>query len=65
MYIAGDQFQNDVKLWLSPPDPSTNHNFISKKRHEGTASWFFKRDVFADWRSAGSFLWIYGERMSL
>src|ERR1700730_16514258 len=60
--FAGDQFQKDAKLWLSPPDPSTNHDFVWKAHHEGTAAWFFESDVFASWKSAGSLLWIHGKR---
>ena len=61
-YFAGDQFQKDAKLWLSPPDPSTNHDLVWKAHHEGTAAWFFESDVLASWKSAGSLLWIHGKR---
>ena len=62
-YIAGDQLQRDVKHWLSPPDPSTNHIFVSKARHSGTAAWFFGGDALREWKATGSFLWIHGKRM--
>ena len=32
----------DIRGWLSPPDPSTNHNIACSTRHQGTAEWFFK-----------------------
>ena len=62
-YIAGGQLQGEVKHWLSPPDPSTNHIFVSKARHSGTAAWFFGSDALTEWKAKGSFLWIHGKRM--
>jgi hypothetical protein len=58
----GDQFQRDVRLWLSPPDPSTNHHIVRKARYKGTAKWFFESRVLTDWKAAGSLLWIHGKR---
>jgi len=48
--------------WLSPSDPSTNHNVATKAHHDGTAQWFFQGSIFNNWKSAGSFLWIHGKR---
>ena len=62
-YVAGDQLQGDVKQWLSPPDPSTNHIFVSKARHNETATWFIGSDALKEWKETGSFLWIHGKRM--
>jgi hypothetical protein len=63
-YLAGDQLQRDVQQWLSPPDPSTNHDLLSKKAHEtGNVSWFFKSHALTEWKTMGSFLWIHGKRM--
>jgi hypothetical protein len=62
-YLPGDQLQWDVKQWLSPPDPSMNHNFVSKARHSGTAAWFFESDELTEWKATGSLLWIHGKRM--
>jgi ankyrin repeat protein len=50
-----------VEIWLSPPDPSTNHNVACQARHEGTASWFMQDDVFRQWKSTGSLLWVHGK----
>jgi hypothetical protein len=61
--VTGDQFQRDVRLWLSPPDPSTNHDIVSEGHHEGSAKWFFESGVVTDWKSRGSLLWIHGKRM--
>ena len=62
-YLAGDRLQRDVQNWLSPPDPSTNHELVWKAHHTGTASWFLEGDVLAEWKKMGSFLWIHGKRM--
>jgi hypothetical protein len=61
---VGDQLQNDVQHWLSPPDPSTNQNFVSKARHRGTAAWFLESSVLTEWEANGSLLWIHGKRTS-
>ena len=63
-YFVGDQLQNDVQRWLSPPDPSTNQNFVSKARHGGTAAWFLESSVLTGWKAKGSLLWIHGKRTS-
>ena len=54
--------QRDVQHWLTPPDPSTNHDFVWKAHHTGTASWFFDSDSLTGWKRAGSCLWIHGKR---
>ncbi len=61
--LAGDQLKRDVEDWLSPPDPSTNHVFVSDARHDGTAAWFFKSERLKEWNARGSLLWIHGKRM--
>jgi hypothetical protein len=53
------------KKWLSPPDPSTNHNIARKAHHKGTASWFFQSRIYEEWKSSPSFLWIHGKRTLL
>ena len=64
-YPVGDQLQKEVQYWLSPPDPSTNQNFVSKARHEGTGAWFFESSALTEWKAKGSLLWIHGKRMSI
>ncbi|KAH9016649.1 hypothetical protein EDB83DRAFT_225666 [Lactarius deliciosus] len=53
------------RVWLSPPDPSTNQNIASTAQHEGTTTWFFKGSIFLDWKSESksttSLLWIHGK----
>ncbi|KAH9955565.1 hypothetical protein BC827DRAFT_871171 [Russula dissimulans] len=62
--LERDQLQKDIRNWLSPPDPSINHNIARKDHHDGTASWFIeKSSKFKEWKSNGSLLWINGTRM--
>ncbi|KAN0141605.1 Ankyrin repeat-containing domain protein [Lactarius tabidus] len=51
----------DLRGWLSPPDPSTNHNIACDTQHERTATWVFNEDIFKEWESSGSLLWIHGK----
>ena len=53
-----------LKNWLSPPDPSTNHNVARKAHHKGTTSWFFQGSIFRQWKSS-PLLWIHGKRTPL
>ena len=55
-----EKFQN----WLSPPDPSINHNIARKAHHKGTTSWFFQGSIFKQWKSS-PLLWIHGKRTYL
>jgi hypothetical protein len=61
-YPTGDQLQHHFRRWLSPPDPSTNHNIARKAYHSGTATWFIEGNTFRQWKSTGSLLWIHGKR---
>jgi len=63
--VADNQLRQDLREWLSPPDPSTNHNIACGAHHQGTAAWFFQGSLFREWKSTGSLLWIYGKRMNL
>ena len=60
--IAGDQLQKESKNWLCPPDPSKNYNVGCEIHRNGTAKWFLRGSVFAEWNTKGSLLWIYGKR---
>ncbi|KAF8496468.1 hypothetical protein F5888DRAFT_1804158 [Russula emetica] len=55
-----DQVQR-FRRWLCPPDPSTNYNIAYSAHHEGTATWFFQGNIFKEWKSSGSLLWIHGK----
>ena len=57
--------RQDLRKWLSPPDPSTNHNTAHSSQHEGTSTWFFQGGFYEEWKSTSSLLWIHGKRMSL
>ncbi|KAH9164371.1 hypothetical protein EDB89DRAFT_2233963 [Lactarius sanguifluus] len=50
-----------LRTWLSPADPSTNHNIARKAQYKGTAVWFFQASIFIEWKSTGSLLWIHGK----
>ena len=59
---AGSQLREDVRKWLSPPDPSTNHNVACGAHLKGTATWFLEGSTFQIWQSSSSLLWIHGNR---
>ncbi|KAF8265665.1 hypothetical protein EI94DRAFT_1735068 [Lactarius quietus] len=59
--IKWNQWKQLLRAWLSPADPSTNHNIARKAQHKGTAVWLFKGKIVLEWKSTGSLLWIYGK----
>ena len=61
--LTGNQLRQDLRRWLSPPDPSTNHNIACSAHHEGTAAWFFQGRIFGEWKTTDSLLWVHGKRM--
>jgi hypothetical protein len=65
--LTGNPLRQELRGWLSPPDPSTNHNIACNAHHKGTAAWFFEGRVYNEWKSTGSdsLLWIRGKRASL
>ena len=63
--ITGNQVRRDLRKWLSPPDPSTNHNIACGAHHKGTATWFFQGSIYEEWKSTPSLIWIHGKRASL
>ena len=60
--ISENQLRKSVHKWLSPPDPSTNHNIACGTHHKKTATWFFEGNIYREWKSRGSLLWIHGKR---
>jgi hypothetical protein len=60
--VAGTQLRQDLHKWLSPPDPSTNHNIACGAHHKRTAQWFFQGSIFAEWKSTISLLRLHGKR---
>ena len=63
--LAGKQLIQLLRSWLSPADPSTNHNIARKAHHNGTAAWLFRGQLIIEWKSTGSLLWIHGKRAFL
>ncbi|KAI9438080.1 hypothetical protein H4582DRAFT_2098857 [Lactarius indigo] len=59
--VKWNQIKQLLRAWLSPADPSTNHNIAQKAQHKGTAVWFFQGSIFIEWKSTGSLLWIHGK----
>jgi hypothetical protein len=39
-----------------------NHNIACKGHYKDTAAWFFQHDIFSQWKSSPSLLWIHGKR---
>jgi hypothetical protein len=62
--LTGDELHQNIRTWLSPPDPWKNHNIACETYHKRTATWFIEGDAFTKWKSSGSLLWIRGNRMS-
>ena len=60
--ISERQLRESIYKWLSPQDPSTNHNIACGTHHKKTATWFFQGNIYQEWKSKGSLLWIYGKR---
>ncbi|KAH9023652.1 hypothetical protein EDB84DRAFT_470111 [Lactarius hengduanensis] len=59
--VKMSQWRQDLRKWLSSPDPSTNHIILCAAQYQGTARWFFRSSLLAEWKSAGSLLWIHGK----
>ena len=57
--FTGNQLRDSLLRWLSPSNPSTNHNIARKAHHDGTTQWFFQGRIFDRWKSSGSFLWVH------
>ncbi|KAH9992931.1 hypothetical protein BJV77DRAFT_410664 [Russula vinacea] len=58
--LKRNQMRDKLRSWLSPPDPSVNHNTACKTQHSGTATWFIQGSTFRDWKKNGSLLWVRG-----
>ncbi|KAF8486223.1 hypothetical protein DFH94DRAFT_175659 [Russula ochroleuca] len=57
-----DQLREKIQKWLSPPDPSINHNTACEAHHNGTATWFLEGPIYNNWKTTGSLLWTHGNR---
>ena len=60
--ISENLLRENIYKWLSPPDPSTNHNIACGTHYKKSATWFFQGSIFREWRSTSSFLWFHGKR---
>jgi hypothetical protein len=62
--LTGNQLRQYLRRWLSPQDPSTNHNVACSAHHKGTATWFFEGRTYKEWKSSDSesLVWIHGKR---
>jgi hypothetical protein len=65
LILSENQLRESTHKWLSPPDPSTNHNIACGTHHKKTATWFFEGRIYQEWKAAGSLLWIHGKRLSI
>jgi hypothetical protein len=61
--LSDSQLRESIHKWLSPPDPSTNHNIACGTYQKTTASWFFQGSIFQEWKLTGSLLWVHGKRL--
>jgi hypothetical protein len=61
--LTGEQLRQDIRKWLSSPDPSTNHNTARNVQHEVKPTWFFDGGIYQEWKSS-PLLWIHGKRTS-
>ncbi|KAK4553330.1 hypothetical protein LTR86_009630 [Recurvomyces mirabilis] len=56
-----DNFQKLVN-WLSPPDPSLNHNAARNKHEQDTGRWLLECSEYKQWKtSQAKLLWLYGK----
>jgi hypothetical protein len=65
---AGDNMQQDILRWLSPPDPWKNYHIACKSRHPGSAAWFIQGNSFSEWKASETpsfLLWLHGKRPSM
>ena len=60
--LLGTQLRQELRNWVSPPDPSTNHIIACSASHKKMAEWFFDGSKIKEWKSTGSLLWIHGKR---
>ncbi|KAH9969705.1 hypothetical protein BC827DRAFT_25282 [Russula dissimulans] len=56
-----EELRQDIQKWLSPPDPSINHNIACGIQHQVTASWFFDSGIYKEWKLDPSLLWVRGK----
>ena len=66
--VLGDELQQNITRWLSPPDPWKNHHIARDSHHRGSAAWFIQGNTYLKWKASkapSSSLWIHGKRASI
>ncbi|KAH9956631.1 hypothetical protein BC827DRAFT_748423 [Russula dissimulans] len=63
--LKRNQSREHLRTWLSPPNPSINHNIACGSHHDTTGAWFVHGSLFNKWKSSGSLLWVYGKRTAI
>jgi Cdc6-like AAA superfamily ATPase len=59
--VAIRQKRDQMKNWLSAPDPSTNYKKALQQRQQGTGTWLLHSTEFTRWNTRqNSLLWLYG-----
>jgi len=64
LILSGNQLRESTHNWLTPPDPSSNHNIACGTHHKKAATWFLQGGIYQEWKSTSSLLWINGKRLS-
>jgi hypothetical protein len=66
--ILENQLWENMHGWLSPPDPSTNHNIARGTHHKKMATWFIECSIlvkqahtFRESKEVNLF-WLHGRR---
>ena len=60
--ISENQLWESIRKWLSPPDPSIDHNIACGTHKKKIPTWFVEGNIYQEWKSKGSLLWIHGKR---
>ena len=63
--VIGEEVLQKLKAWLYPLDTSKNYNVGLRELHAETTTWFLESQIFQEWYSNGSLLWIHGKRTFL
>ena len=63
--LLGEWVLQDLQRWMAPPDPSINHNIACNSQHERTAMWVFSENIYEEWESSGTLLWVHGKGSSI
>ncbi|KAI0289211.1 hypothetical protein BC826DRAFT_1187953 [Russula brevipes] len=59
--IKRNQLRENIRRWLSPPNPTFNHDAARETQHSGTARWFIEGRTFREWKNNCSLLCIRGD----